>query len=106
MLLALLSVGLLGAVAYNVIGGGGSGTTVVGTTGVLNGKIDNGDRFRDITYTDKIEIFHPDVKNNGFYYQESFASDRGNNGIPRQYAQLYPGSSEITQYTLREHLFL
>jgi len=106
MLLGLVSAGLLGAVAYVALYPskkvGGSSVTEL-----LNNRINNEDeRFRDVTYTDKIELANPDIKNNMFYYSGSFAQDRGNNGIPRAYAQLHPGSSEITQFTLAEHLFL
>lgn len=104
MLLAITSLGLIAAVIYSAYFTGSVSPSTV--TGKLNDRIDNGYRFRDITYTDKIDLSHPDVKNNQFYYQGSFAADRGNNGVPRQYSQLYPGVSEITQYTLRDHLFL
>lgn len=107
MLLVLASVGLLGVVAYSSMGS----TTVKSVSGssvtdALNKEIDNGYRFRDVTYTDKIDLSHPDVKNNSFFFQQSLAQDRGNNGIPRQYIQLYPGSSEITQFSIRENLYV
>lgn len=104
MLLLITSLGLIAAVAYNAyVPSMGASSTVSGN---LNDKINNGYRFRDVTYTDKIELAHPDVKNNQFYYQGSFTDDRGNNGVPRKYSQLYPGVSEISQYTLHNHLFL
>lgn len=108
MLLSLVSMGLLGAVAYKTMYSSPGNLLAhrSGVTGVLNENINNGFRFRDITYTDKIELAHPDVKNNSFYFQSALTHDRGNNGIPREYSQLYPGSSEITQLTVHEHLFL
>lgn len=107
MLLEIVSLGLIGAVAYSVYYPGSlTASKNSSTSDVLNGKINNDFIFRDITYTDKIELAHPDVRNNSFYYQGAFAQDRGNNGIPRKYSQLYEGSSEITQLSLQEHLFL
>lgn len=104
MIVELLSAALIGTVAYSTMYSKPSGYSE--TTQKLNENINNGFRFRDITYTDQIELHHPDVKNNSFYFGGAFALDRGNNGIPRAYSQLYPGTSEITQFTLREHLFL
>lgn len=105
MLLLAASLGLLSLVGYTVYYKPRT-TTSKSLTEKLNARIDNGERFRDITYTNTIDIAHPDVKNNSFYFGGSFASDRGDNGIPRQYCQLYPGSSEITQVALMEHLYL
>lgn len=107
MLLVLTSVGLLGIVAYKTMWSGeGDSKTPNSITETLNQRIDNGYRFRDITYTNQIDLAHPDVINNQFYHQGSLAMDRGDNAVPRQYVQLYPGCSEITQLTLREHLYL
>lgn len=106
MLLVLASMGLLSLVAYKTMWTGTDTKTPSSITETLNQKIDNGYRFRDITYTTQIDLKHPDVTNNRFYYQGSLTRDRGDNGVPRQYAQLYPGCSEITQLTLHEHLFL
>jgi len=98
--------GLLGIVAYKTMWAGGTDKTPNSITETLNQRIDNGYRFRDITYTNQIDLKHPDVTNNQFYHQGSLVMDRGDNGIPRQYTQLYPGCSEITQLTLHEHLYL
>lgn len=105
MLLLVASIGLLSLVGYNVYYKPSS-AAINNLTEKLNTRIDNGYRFRDVTYTDKVDIAHPDVRNNVFYLTGSFAGDRGDNGVPRQYCQLYPGTSEITQVALREHLFL
>ena len=98
--------GLLGVVAYKTMWVEGDTKSSGSITDTLNQRIDNGYRFRDVTYTNQIDLQHPDVVNNKFYYQGSLAQDRGDNGVPRQYTQLYPGCSEITQLTLHEHLFL
>ena len=105
MLLILASVGLLGAVAYQAMWGTESKTSG-SVTEILNQRIDNGYRFRDVTYTNQIDLLHPDVTNNKMYSQGALVQDRGDNGIPRQYTQLYPGCSEITQLTMHEHLLL
>lgn len=103
MLLTLASAFLFGLVGYSVIY---PGSLPGSLTNALNEKINNGYRFRDVTYTNQIDLMHPDVRNNGFYHQGSFAVDRGDNGVPRQYTQLHPGSSEITQFTLAQHLYV
>ncbi len=109
MILLLASAGIIGLVAFYSYGPKllyPPKPSSMTTTQVLNENISNGYRFRDVTYTDKIDIAHPDVKNNLFYYQGTMTRDRGDNGIPRGYAQLYEGSSEITQVSVFDHLYL
>lgn len=77
-----------------------------GVTAALNDAVSNGYQFRDVTYTSVIDIAHPDVKNNLFAVSGSLARDLGTNGIKRAYVQLYNGSSEITQISRAENLFL
>lgn len=86
---------------------GGGGSKNNGTiTDVLDSRMDNGYQFRDITYTDAVDIYHPDVKNNQFATKGLMINDRGVNGVHRGYSQLYDGVSEITQLHRTDNLYL
>ncbi len=61
MLLVLASMGLLSLVAYKTMWTGTDTKTPSSITETLNQKIDNGYRFRDITYTTQIDLKHPDI---------------------------------------------
>jgi hypothetical protein len=105
--LLVASLGLAGLIFYSqsqpqTMGIGSVG----GITDSLNSRISNGYQFRDITYVDTIDIGHPDVKNNLFAYAQRLTQDRGTNGIPRAFVQLYPESSEITHLSRTDNLYL
>lgn len=104
MLLEALSVAVVGYIAYSVYGGGSK--TVGSVTEALNERIDNGYQLRDITYTDTIDVAHPDVKNNQVVLSGLVAKDRGMNGLERGYSQLYHGSSELFQPYRTDNLYL
>lgn len=102
MILEVTSVGLLAAVAYFAyFGSSGTPSTI---TEALNQATDNGYQFRDITYQDKPDLMHPDVRNNAGY--TALAHDRGTNGVPRSHVRLIPGSSEILQLHRHENQYL
>ncbi len=102
MLLEALSIGLAAYVGYSIYGGKASGTVQE----VLDERINNGYRFRDITYADSLDLSHPDVKNNQIVHSGLVATDRGVNGLKRGFTQLYEGTSEITQLYRTDNLFL
>ena len=101
MILEIVSVGLVGLVAYAWLGGSMS---VGSVTGSLNDASENGYQFRDITYQDKPDLMHPDLRNNKGY--TPLVNDRGENGVKREHAQLLPGTSEITQLHRLDNQYL
>lgn len=104
MLIETVIIGLVAAVAWTQYGRTTGPTTI---TDALNERIDNGYQFRDVTYADKLEFWHPDVKNNSFYFNsDRLTEDRGVNAVPRVHTQLYGGMSEITQLYRTDNLFL
>lgn len=102
MIVLLLSLGLIGMVAYSAYGGMGSGSI----TRTLSNNINNGYRFRDVTFAESVDIYHPDVRNNVFGYKTPLAQDRGENGIPRETRVLYDGLSQLTRVSRPDHLVL
>jgi len=103
MLLELAITGIVGLVAWRMYGPSKTSTIA----DALNSYTDNGYQFRDVTYADKLEFWHPDVKNNHYYFNSNqIAHDRGENAVPRAHTQLYGGMSEITQVYRTDNLFL
>lgn len=102
MLLEALSIGVAAYVAYSIYGSRAPGTVAE----VLDERINNGYRFRDVTYADSLDLAHPDVKNNQIVHAGLVVSDRGVNGLKRGFSQLYSGTSEITQLYRTDNLFL
>jgi len=105
MLLEIASFALAGYVAYTAYAGPAKPTTI---TGALNSVIDNGYQFRDVTYSDGLDLSHPDVKNNAYFMQRDswVTKDRGINGIPRAYFQELPGTSTVTHLYRTSNLLL
>lgn len=102
----LIASSALGALIYYSQTASIGGPTTPGVSQSLDERISNGYQFRDLTYNDTIDIAHPDVKNNLFALSQPVTKDRGTNGIPRVFVQLYPGSSEITHLSRADNLFL
>jgi hypothetical protein len=74
MLLELAITGIVGLVAWRMYGPSKTSTIA----DALNSYTDNGYQFRDVTYADKLEFWHPDVKNNHYYFNSNqIAHDRG-----------------------------
>lgn len=103
MILEIASAGLIGFVFYTYYYGSLGYSSI---TDALNERIDNGYQLRDITYQDKPDLMHPDVRNNSYAMVERVATDRGTNGVPREHVQLLPGTSEILQLHRRDNLFI
>ncbi len=105
MIVEALSFAVIGYITYTSYFGGG-GVSFASITDALNSRIDNGYQLRDTTYTEPIDIAHPDVKNNNFASFSSIAQDRGVNGLQRVHTQLYPGNTEIIQLYRTSNLYL
>lgn len=104
MILELVSIGLVGLVAYTLMYGGSFSMTGSSVTQTLNDASENGYQFRDITYQDKPDLMHPDLRNNHGY--TPLVKDRGENGIKRAHVQLMPGTSEIVQLHRHDNQYL
>ncbi len=76
-------------------------------TSYLQERISNGVQFRDITFnTMKDNLNHPDVKNNAFAFSPDKKTDLGIFGLPREFKQLFSGTSEITELYRDTNLIL